>query len=71
MSRSTIPAPRSSLEAFCASIGIDLPDARQASVTRALCSRLRHNAERESSAARIAAGERHPDDRDPEVMNYR
>lgn len=69
--KSTIPAPRCSLEAFCESIGIDMPAAREASVTRALCARLQREATREADAARIAAGERHSHDRDPEVTNYR
>ena len=66
MSRSTVPAPRTSLQAYCEALGIDLPEARRASVPEALCARLQRLAAVESDAAMLAAGERHPEERIPD-----
>lgn len=66
MSRSTIPVPRCSLEEFCESIGIDLPDTREATLTRALAARLRRESTVERDAAQLAAGEAPASERVPD-----
>jgi hypothetical protein len=67
MSRSTIPAPHSTHDEFCASLGIDPCATRQATVTRALAARMRRESTAEATAAMQAAGERPASERLPDA----